>query len=211
MISSHVSYTSEDFDTIATHFPVKSKDWERGVYSKLQENIKKHYCKTQKKMCAYCQTELEQGCHSEHIEHIVAKEFKPHWMFEPINLVIACSQCNTKKGTQNVLTSYSQNAIIPPVGSGYYIIIHPHFDDFNKHIEIEDGLFIKARDNYKGQNTIEICGLWRPLYVDRRAKHLAINMMDREYIALYRAEEIGIPASEKQAFLDYADEIIGYL
>lgn len=211
MIDSPITYSQSDLTQIANYFPIKNTDWERKIFNTVKANIKRYYCPKQKQLCAYCQTELEHECHSEHIEHIVDKSFRPQWMFEPYNLALSCRQCNTYKTTKQVLTIFSRNAIVLPIGSRYYIICHPHFDEFDDHFELIDDLFIKAKNNYKGQNTIEICGLWRPLYMDRRARHLAIKKSDRSIKAAHHAQKVDIPTSERLAFLQYVDKLAAYL
>jgi hypothetical protein len=102
---------------------------------------------------------------------------------------------------------FARNAVILPHGSIYYRIVHPHFDDYNLHIEFEEGLFVKAKNNDKGEATVEMCKLWRPLYADRRARALSISQTDRLTRALTRIQRTDISQVEIDAFMDYVDEL----
>lgn len=204
-------YDSIDANTLHNNPTYANEDWDKSIYNRPKKNLKKYYCVTQRRMCIYCNTELEVACHDEHIEHIVHKEFRPIWMFEPLNLGIACSQCNTKKGVQHALREFARQMPILPIGSRFYAIVHPHFDIYGQHIELEDELFIKARNDHKGATTIEMCGLWRPLYADRRARALSISQSDRLTRALARAQKVGVPKREVDAFLEYVDELADML
>ena len=204
-------FDHKDSTTLHNNPSYSNKCWEKTIYRRVKRNLKSHFCITQKRLCIYCRTELEVACDSEHIEHIVHKEFKPAWMFEPFNLGIACFQCNTQKGTQHSLREFARNAVILPIGSIYYKIVHPHFDNYDFHIEIEDDLFIKSKNKNKGENTIEICKLWRPLYADRRARALSISQSDRLTIALSRVQRTDINKDEINAFLEYVDALTAML
>ncbi len=187
--------------------PYSNECWEDQIYNRVKKNLKSYLCRRQKRMCIYCKTELEVACDAEHIEHIIHKEFKPIWMFEPINLGISCSQCNTSKGVKHALRLFARNAVVVPQGSAFYRIVHPYFDIYDKHIGIENDLFIKAKDNDKGKTTIDICKLWRPLYADRRARAISISQSDRHTIALARSQRTDISQDEIDAFLEYVDEL----
>jgi uncharacterized protein (TIGR02646 family) len=201
------SYDQIDATTLNDNPSYSNDCWEKGIYKRVKKNLKKYYCVSQKRLCFYCKTELEVACHDEHIEHIVHKEFRPDWMFEPLNLGIACSQCNTMKGVKHALRVFARNAVTLPIGSMYYRIVHPHYDIYARHIELESNLFIKALDNDKGATTIEMCELWRPLYADRRARALSISQSDRLTIALARSQRTDIPQREINDFLEYVEEL----
>ncbi|HBQ1036867.1 TPA: HNH endonuclease, partial [Klebsiella pneumoniae] len=51
-----------------------------------------------------------------------------------------------------------------PIRSEDYIIVHPHFDDYDEHIKVIEvaGYYIPRTD--KGRKTIEKCGLLRFAY-----------------------------------------------
>jgi hypothetical protein len=205
------SYDLTDAKTLHENPSYSNDCWDRSVYKRVKRSLKKYYCRTQKRLCIYCKTELEVACHSEHIEHIVHKEFRPAWMFEPLNLGISCSQCNTQKGVQDALKPFARKAIVLPIGSIYYSIVHPHFDIYSSHIEFEDGLFVKAKDRDKGEATIEMCKLWRPLYADRRARALGISQSDRHTISMVRCQRTDISKEELDDFLEYVDELVEIL
>jgi 5-methylcytosine-specific restriction endonuclease McrA len=183
--------------------------WEDGKYDNIKKKIKKHYCVQQKKRCAYCNTELASECHSEHIEHIVDKAFKPHWKLEPFNLCLSCSQCNTKKGEKHTLHEFYRRSLIVPRASYYYKIIHAHFDTWHVHLFYEDNYFIKPH-SVKGENTIDICGLYRHLYIDKKMKLDYNSYSDRIMLLSVKREE-DMSDRELQAIDDYIDELTRYL
>lgn len=184
--------------------------WEDGKYDGIKGGIKEHYCRQQKKKCSYCQIELEHKCHGDHIEHIVDKDQKPRWMFDPYNLTIACAECNTAKGTKMTLYNHSNNSLFSPRGSCYYKIFHPHYDDYDVHFEFEDTYFIKPRNNHKGLRTIEICKLFRSLYVDKRMRHAGLQLIDRRLVIANRLQG-NITQEERDELSAYVDEILRYL
>lgn len=201
-------YDDIDAAKLMAYPPYSNNCWEKFRYNRVKQNLKTYYCRSQKRICTYCKTELEVGCDADHIEHIVHKEFRPQWMFEPLNLGISCSHCNTAKGVQHALHRFAQRAVVLPVASRFYKIIHPHFDVYSDHIELEDGLFVKAITHTKGEETIRMCRLWRPLFADRRARAMSISQSGRYTIALARSQQPGIRQEELNAFLDYIDELL---
>lgn len=184
--------------------------WEDKKYNMIKARIKLKYCLNQKGYCAYCRTELEYKCHSSHIDHIVDKASRPGWRFTGLNLTLTCSQCNTTKSDKETLNYVSRNATSIPTEGAFYKIIHPHFDIYSKHIDYEDGIFVKALDNDKGANTIEICQLSRSLYVERRGKHAGLSKMDRRIKVLDKLNT-SITPDEKKELQEYVDELLKYL
>ena len=165
--------------------------WDK-TYKIIQDKIRKDYCVKQRKICAYCNTEMDTKCNGSHLDHIVPKSKRQMWMYEPINLCLSCPQCNTTKLDKFTLSNISKNAIIPPRQSIYYTIIHPHFDNWNDHLFYEDDFFITASNNsIKGINTIEVCGLFRHLYIERRLRRSYTKIIDRIEILQIKKMESG--------------------
>ncbi len=185
-------------------------EWEDRKYSAIKQRIKYQYCKDQKGYCAYCRTEMEYKCHSSHIDHIVDKATHHGWRFTGLNLTLSCPQCNTYKLNKETLRDFARNAQAIPVGSAFYKIIHPHFDDYSRHIVFDENIFVRALDNDKGYNTIEICGLWRSLYIDRRGKHINLSRLDRRVKVLDKLKEDITPAERLDLQL-YVDTMVNYL
>jgi len=126
----------------------------------MKSNIKKHYIAEQDKTCAYCQVNM----HTTHgmvwdTEHIIDKDSSPQWMFKPLNLCVSCKDCNGAKGTRAVTKSKSYKKF--PSKSANYRIIHPHFDNYDEHIEVAVPGATYRYITEKGRYTIEVCGLLR--------------------------------------------------
>ncbi|QUM90198.1 hypothetical protein HWV03_16015 [Moritella sp. 36] len=121
----------------------KHSDWNKEELTKelqdLRSYIRGHYRKEQKEKCAYCQKDLSTvsalNCH---VEHIVPKSRYDSFMFETKNLCVACADCNQIKNEKDTLTLLSGNKVRKkyPRSSSGFSIIHPHFDDYEEHIEI---------------------------------------------------------------------------
>lgn len=130
---------------------------------KIKKKIKDFYIKSQAYTCPYCRQKI----HVEHnaawdAEHIIPKDKHPQFMFEPLNLCVSCKDCNQEKSNKNVLKNKARTTL--PQNSEDYLVIHPHLDDYAKHIRIlNSSLFFIPLDT-KGRATIEICGLLRFLY-----------------------------------------------
>lgn len=131
----------------------------------IKEHIKKHYKKEQRYTCVYC-CNINPTNHgsSWHIEHIIPKEINQQLMFESENLCLSCPDCNQYKGNKKVLVGdlvYSRN-------SEDFIIIHPHYDEYNNHILRVGMMYLPKNGSEKGKNTIRICKLFRfiPLAFD---------------------------------------------
>ncbi|HGF4933752.1 TPA: HNH endonuclease [Vibrio parahaemolyticus] len=143
----------------------KHSDWNKEELKKelqeLRSYIREHYKKEQKEKCAYCQNDLSTvsalNCH---VEHIVPKSRYDSFMFEPKNLCVACADCNQIKNEQDTLTPLSSGKArkqYPRSSSGFHII-HPHFDDYEKHLEIYHGKWYIDLTP-KGHFTIGACKL----------------------------------------------------
>jgi uncharacterized protein (TIGR02646 family) len=198
-----LQFDKKDALTLHNYPPGNSNDWFKPIFIRVKANVKKHFCVQQKRKCVYCKTELNSRCHSEHIEHVVNRALKPAWMFEPFNLGVSCGQCNTQKGEYNTLKPHLRvdNLAVLPHGKQHYNIVHPHFDNYDEHLEIEDEYYIKAKTVTKGEATIDMCKLWRPLYADRRAKEQGISLAGRATRWLIRVQKPGVPQYEKDEFL----------
>lgn len=136
------------------------ESWSDNDISELKNRIKKHYIKIQKNTCPYCRQSLRSNNGRVwDIEHIIPRIISIHFMFTPENLCISCIECNGKKHENDVRTGKGIKRL--PKKSKGYKIIHPHFDNYTKHILlIKAGFFYIARTD-KGEFTIETCGLNR--------------------------------------------------
>lgn len=130
---------------------------------KIKKNIKTFYISAQDYTCPYCKQKIVVDHNAIwDAEHIIPKDKYPKFLFSPLNLCVSCKDCNLAKLNKNVLKNLKRKTL--PTASDDYIFIHPHLDEYSKHIKIlKSSLFFIPLDS-KGQETIEICGLLRFLY-----------------------------------------------
>lgn len=134
--------------------------WENDSVIDIKSRIKKHYIFEQGQTCAYCKVDL----HTKHggiwdTEHIIDKGAFPQWIFEPLNLCVSCKDCNQVKGNKGVTKSGSYSSF--PNKASNYRIVHPHFDNYEDHIDVAVSGVTYRYKSEKGRETIEICGLLR--------------------------------------------------
>lgn len=171
VIQSPYTMTTADAKAIerASNGNPQQDDWEKSTLKSYKVRVREHYCKQQNQKCAYCRMDVSSATSYFPIEHIVPRSLHPEWMYEPLNLCMACVNCNSVKNNQEVLSD--KNVKILPTDSSGYLIIHPHYDRYFDHIEIMDGLLYKGLTP-KGAKTIEICKLTRVDLLVERAKLL---------------------------------------
>jgi len=126
----------------------------------IRAEIKNYYLVHQDYKCAYCQQQIHVRHHAAwDTEHVIPKVTHPQFMFREENLCVSCKDCNNEKRDKNVLKQPSRVRF--PEKSDDYIISHPHFDEFSKHVRhLPHSLFFIPKTK-KGIKTIEICGLLR--------------------------------------------------
>ena len=124
----------------------------------FKKNLREDMYEKQNKLCAYCRIHVPLACDPMHREHIVHKDAHPQWMFLPQNLCIACSVCNSYKGTKEVLVNKNIEEY-PKDGRGFNII-HPMYDRYSDHIELVGGILYRGKTP-KGRFTIDTCHLYR--------------------------------------------------
>lgn len=161
MIKNPIIFTQEQLSVIADIKSRKdfcSKSWSCSEVDIIKPTIRKHYALEQKATCPYCKMQLKtQRGRSWDVEHIIPRSTAHSFMFEPLNLCIACVECNSAKSNKKVTTS---TATIRYPKNGY-LIVHPHFDNYHEHIiAIRVGLFYFPR-TAKGEKTIYTCELNR--------------------------------------------------
>ncbi|RTP25184.1 HNH endonuclease [Enterobacter roggenkampii] len=155
--------------------------WSDDDLLSTRTNIKRFYILEQRYTCPYCmQTFRSSNNRIWDIEHIISRDDEKNFMFDPLNLCVACLDCNNRKSNKKVTYSRARQRL--PTRSQDYFFIHPHFDLYEEHIEvIKAGAFYIAKTT-KGEKTIEICGLNRfyefagydeAISSDNRIMHLA--------------------------------------
>lgn len=146
--------------TIANNPRSKGTDWNLSCYNPLKAHIKQHYSIIQDDLCCYCKISLRFGGYGEPIEHIVPKDDRPRWMFEPKNLALSCYPCNTKKNADNTLSLSGRRSRVYPTTSSGFLIYQPHFNNWDTHFEIFRSYFLKPKTQ-KGRETFKVCELYR--------------------------------------------------
>lgn len=174
-ITNPVKYTTNEERKINSNFPVESKDWKKHIFENIKKKIKTHLLTEQNKICPYCGLKLSIATSYPDIEHIVPKDKHPNFMFEPKNLVVSCQPCNRNKRAKETLIK--PNIMIYPSNGADFKIIHSHFDNYFDHIELIEGIVLKALTD-KGKNTIDFCNLYRLDIAEERAEKLIINKQE---------------------------------
>lgn len=149
---------------------VPHKDqWSKSCLEVFKEHVKEYYDDVQNGRCAYCRMKVSLATGYYHIEHIAPKSLYPQWMYEPLNLCLACPNCNSAKSAKDIMSISDVDEI--PIHSDAYLIINPHIDKYFEHIEIIDGLLYRGITD-KGKFTIEVCHLTRVELLTERAEKL---------------------------------------
>lgn len=157
--------------------------WSDDDIASVRKEIKEFYIQEQNYTCVYC----KQVFKSKYgrvwdVEHIISRESVCEFMFEPLNLCVACPECNQRKGNGKVTNSTAKKNL--PVGSEQYSIVHPHFDNYQDHIEaIKPGEFYFSKTK-KGECTIALCGLNRFYEYGGYTPAVAANDMIFHYASL---------------------------
>ncbi|HDH0806954.1 TPA: HNH endonuclease [Klebsiella variicola subsp. variicola] len=146
---------------------VNYKVWEntKGTIAIIRKQIRTHYLKEQGKHCAYCRMYN----HTSHglswdIDHILPKDHYPQFLFQPLNLIISCKECNRAKSDKVFLVDKNQVGKYKyPKNSDAFKIIHPHFDSYEDNILIEKmgKYYTYSHKTEKGLETIIACELAR--------------------------------------------------
>jgi len=147
--------------------------------NKVVTKIKEKLVKIQGQYCIYC------GLHEEHCgrlerEHIASKGTVsyPTFMFEPLNLVLACHHCNVDlKGEVNTILKFSPN-----YSKCIFKIVHPYLDEIEKHIlyAVDNGkALIKAAPwSRKGKVHIKLFELDSVPKTDKRSGLLIVSSLN---------------------------------
>ena len=171
---------------------IKAVDWSDTKYDHVKAEVKNHYKKDQSFICPYCKQRFQISHNAVwDIEHIIPRSLKPHFMFEPQNLCVACKDCNGPKSDVNVLKNKLRKTF--PTKSTDYLIVHPHFHNYNEHIDpIVKGVFYRALSD-EGKFTIINCDLLRFYrYTDRN------SILRRKDVVTKVAMKIAFATSEEE-------------
>ncbi|TOH24941.1 hypothetical protein CGI85_24100, partial [Vibrio parahaemolyticus] len=91
-----------------SHFSTH-KDWEKGAFDSIKENLIADLRPKQNNKCCYCKSELGFDIKAVDIEHILPKSKHEKFTFHPKNLALSCPGCNTSKGSKEVVKRGVQN------------------------------------------------------------------------------------------------------
>lgn len=136
----------------------KADYWEHADTSTARTHIKKHYIRIQKYRCCYCrQKTTSANSRQWDTDHIISRSESPAFMFHPQNLAVSCPDCNISKNRKAVSKSKATKRF--PASSNSYVIVHPHFDEYEDHILHKKYIYIPKTK--KGKKTITACDLLR--------------------------------------------------
>lgn len=145
------------------------KDWSKPDLEPVRKIIRDFYRKEQNGKCAYCKNPVSlQSANNCHVEHIAPKSKYQKFIFEAKNLCVICADCNEIKREQETLSSEldpirKKSVKLYPRSKSAFLIVHPHFDNYNEHIKILSGNhYIDL--SMKGHFTIGSCKLNRFLH-----------------------------------------------
>lgn len=163
MSVNEVIFLGEDLDLVNEFNFLKEKDsvsWSDEKYSHVRKTIKDHYLKEQDYTCFFCRQRIVVNSNRAwDAEHIISKATHPSFMFEPKNLCITCPDCNNEKRDGRVLDRESRVRF--PMTSAAYRIVHPHFDNYDEHLDVIVLGKLYRIKTPKGRNTYRIYGLDR--------------------------------------------------
>ncbi len=164
--------TVEDLMAIEEASPEEKDkdDWEKKCLNDFKGRFRRDMLPKQNYRCAYCRLELHTNEVTPEIEHIVPKNLKPNWMYEPFNLCLSCKLCNTKKGHRKK-TLVDESVEEVPHDAGAYKLIHPYLDRYSENIEFVGDILYRGISD-KGRYTIWLCELNRYEVAAARAMEL---------------------------------------
>ncbi|MFP3598201.1 HNH endonuclease [Chryseobacterium sp. SIMBA_029] len=147
---------------------LKSSDWSIDDIKDIRKFIRDYYRNITRK-CFYCRKDISlRSVDNCHVEHIIPKSVQIQFMFEPKNLCIVCSDCNiikSKKEVSGQIETVTKNGklyTMYPRSSNAFIVVHPHFDNYDDHIHHSGDIYISK--SKKGSYTIHICELNRKVH-----------------------------------------------
>lgn len=170
-ISSKIVFSLADLARIREKFTAPGahhNNWNDEDIQDIRSRIRNFYRQQQNGRCAYCRKDLSivstANCQ---IEHVLSKAKYIQFVAEPLNLCVICADCNQIKRDQEVLnevpavTARRELKRYPRV-SRSFLIVHPHFDNFEDHIFEVNGFYLDKTS--KGGYTILFCKLNRRLH-----------------------------------------------
>ncbi len=99
----------------------------------IRLRLKKVLTQVQLNRCCYCKRSLQNISHAKPLEHVLSRTDFPQFSVLYQNLVLACYDCNSKKGGAN-WTTLKSDLKFYPYNKASFEFFHPHFHDFDDHI-----------------------------------------------------------------------------
>ncbi len=136
-LNNPIVYTDSERAIIDSVLSDKSKGGERwndhrtyDIKHKISEScLREQHC-----YCAFCECFLKKG--DAPIEHISPKSVTPDFVFEPENLVVSCTSCNSPviKGEKPTISG----TVVSEYRNNSFAIVHPRLDNPDEHIVFID-------------------------------------------------------------------------
>jgi uncharacterized protein (TIGR02646 family) len=134
----------------------KDEELSRLVAS-FRNEVKDYYYAAQQRRCCYCSFELQPHKWTYDAEHILDKDEYPEYTFELNNIAAVCKHCNISKSNQAISASKQRFQELS-AKSEEYSIVHPHFDEWEEHLQFDEiGRIVSVANSSKGEETIRIC------------------------------------------------------
>ncbi|WP_276131623.1 HNH endonuclease domain-containing protein [Polluticoccus soli] len=115
------------------------KIWENEVIEPVKKKIKAFFRQALNEQCCYCRRDTTDEFNMVlDIEHILPKSVFNHFMFSPFNLSISCKRCNMEIKKED--TSFLFDVTLAKEqhdDSSNYQFLHPNFDVYAHHINVE--------------------------------------------------------------------------
>jgi len=196
--------TKQLLDDVRNNQAFNHTMWSSEELLSIRTEARHHYFNAQKGKCAFCKQSLSlKSSFNCQVEHIVPKSLHPEYIFTAENLCVICADCNEIKREQETLNAVPETIKQKtkrkkyPRSSNAFLIIHPHFDNYDDHILIVNGLYVD-RGSKKGNFTIGACNLnrrlakfgWEPEIVDDAVLMNEMNLYLKEKGELKRIRHL---------------------
>lgn len=159
---------SKQLDKLLKDPSFTHENWSDDELKSYRKLVRDYYRSVQNGLCAFCKQNISLVATGNcHIEHVIPKSKHRKFIFEPKNLCVICSDCNTIKRAKEVhredpeVVLDGANIQRYPRSSKAFMIVHPHFDKWEDHIERFGNLYADLSD--KGLFTMGACTLNRKL------------------------------------------------
>lgn len=206
-------FLENELQYIADFDPTDKKYWDNTnePMTSIRKKIRDHFLTAQNYQCCYCKmTKQEDHGLVWDVEHILPKILYPKFTFEPLNLAVACKECNRSKWDNDIVIDNSKLNDKYFSTSKNISIVHPHLDKYEDHLKVirygDNKIFHTAvNDSIKGNNTFRVCNLMRFLQsafgADRDFKRDLYNHIDT---AIKETIEVNTTPQEMSAIIKTA-------